>query len=441
LKLPSLLNNTGDEKESQIGWVPANVFFSKTIHLPEGVDGDEIASFTELEVEELSPFPLEQLVWGYFADTTQRVVYAFATVKPRVAPILLEKWEDWIHIYPSFLSLIDVRVDVPTIKGLWHDNVVTLVYYDGRSPFPVVMEHALLTSAGERIEADAGGEDAVGTDATAGQLEQALAAYAQLQNAFGIADKHVEAGLLVVSEQSTTNHDVVVLNLQRFTAVDAAPEMLAPLTIAKDSGLWSAELRSSDYVEGRLKVIDFDKKLWKAYKFTALVALLMICMLVGNGVFALLVNAREDRYNAQMTASSAISEKIGYLESLKRFSGEQFRPRLIFEELNKYRPEEIYFKNLEARVEENRVNIQGIAQKVKEVNEYVEILLKTQRFQRESVRTDTGSQGDVKFNMRLSYIPQLTEGAVTSTADSMPTDEDFAAFELDEETPNIIDEF
>lgn len=435
MKLPSLFENYGADTGSQIAWVSSNSFFTKTIQVPEGVAAEEVASFIELEIEELSPFPLDQLVWGYFMAASQRVAFAFATVKPRVPSQVLDQWEDWTHVYPSFMHLVDTRVTEPTIKGLWHDSVVSLVYYNGQSPYPTAFEHEWLEPGDDQAEENitqveaaeppplpASQASSAGTD---NDVAQALAAYARLQAAFGVAGIRVEEGLLVVAETVVTDN-AVTLQIERITDPNQASLLLEPVVIAQNNGLWSAELRSSEFIEKRLKAIDFERKLWQGYKITGWVAVLVIFLSLSNLVFDVLVDRRNDRYEKQVTAAAEISVQIGYLENLQRFSGQQFRPRHIFEELNKERVKAIYFKNMEARVEDNVVQVQGIAKNVKQVNDYVERLLKSGNFAKDFMHSSTRSKGDVQFNMKLFYTPAPVE-APLDEAELVPAEEDPAA--------------
>ena len=48
--------------------VPGEIFYCHSSTLPPEITDSEIDQFVELSLEGLSPFPLDQLSWGYLRD-------------------------------------------------------------------------------------------------------------------------------------------------------------------------------------------------------------------------------------------------------------------------------------------------------------------------------------------------------------------------------------
>lgn len=404
MKLPSLFSNSGNENAPTLGWVPANLFFTKTIPLPEELEKDEVESFTELELEEMSPFPIEQLAWGYSHDEVSKQVFVFAAVKPRIPAKILDRWEELNHIYPSFMPLLEQRFETATVKALWHENVVTFAFYDGENPFPVRFEHQVL-----ELEDDEAGEETEtpeDEDAVDPFRAKAFTAFKEMR-ALHLKDTlSIEDGLWTVEEGKETDDDSIFINCRLVRESEEA-EAAEPESrrIKKENGLWAADVRDTEYIEKQQKIVLLEQKLWKVYQVSGIVAALLMIALIFNVVIGLLVNVRNDKFIAQEQAASNISENIGYLESLQQFSGDQFEPFKILEALNDLRPRNIYFKSTQAQSSKdgNSILVQGTGESVNQVNAYAEKIASTQQFSLDGdPNVDTARGGEITFKIKLN---------------------------------------
>ncbi|MCH6257517.1 pilus assembly protein PilM [Puniceicoccaceae bacterium K14] len=77
--------------------VSGHLFFCRRIELPEGLENSEIAGVIELELDKLSPFPVEHLHFGYLVDVAMKYAWVYASYKKRVENERAKKWEslDW----------------------------------------------------------------------------------------------------------------------------------------------------------------------------------------------------------------------------------------------------------------------------------------------------------------------------------------------------------
>ena len=57
---------SGSEESIEPVLVPGNWFVTRAFSVPEEPKGKEVDEFAELSVEEISPFNIEQLNWGYY---------------------------------------------------------------------------------------------------------------------------------------------------------------------------------------------------------------------------------------------------------------------------------------------------------------------------------------------------------------------------------------
>ena len=411
MKFPDLFSGNEGLQSAQIGWVPGNLFFYETVELPEGIETAEIDSFVELELEEHSPFPLEQLVWGYFEDFETRSVFIFSSVKPRIPASVLDDWDEWKHVYPSFLPLIERRFHESTLIGLWHENVVTLAYYNGRSPFPVRLEHAVVTA---QLEADTSeGSVDVPNDADDSfelRKQRSFAAFQELRAECGEEGYLVDTSLYTIAEESVSDAANAQFNIWRYYLDREEPEELMPLALTAESGLWSADLRSADYVVKQLKLIEFDHKLWKGYQLTAWAAALLVVLLFANAGFAYYAQSRKAHLESRKDEENVIIEQKNYLANLRQFAAKPFKPIQLLESLNAVRPSGIYFESAltEAKDGKQEVAVRGWAERVKQFNDYETLLIDSEQFEKIDSSSGVSSDGRVKFTLRLLYLPEAS---------------------------------
>ena len=54
---------------------PGCSFFCRRVEIPGDVESDELDSFLQLQLESLSPFPLEHLQFGFVVDAARQFAF------------------------------------------------------------------------------------------------------------------------------------------------------------------------------------------------------------------------------------------------------------------------------------------------------------------------------------------------------------------------------
>ena len=92
---------------------PQSLFFCR-IHFFENQDEHPISDkeayrFFELQLESLSPLPLDQLLWGYYSplDAEQSILYA--CLKSRLANEGYDALEDYTWVLPQFVPQLKLE--------------------------------------------------------------------------------------------------------------------------------------------------------------------------------------------------------------------------------------------------------------------------------------------------------------------------------------------
>ncbi|MDQ8187342.1 hypothetical protein [Pelagicoccus sp. SDUM812002] len=82
---------------------PAHWFFCRRIEIPSDLEKGEEEGFALLELENLSPFPLDHLHYGYRLDRAGRFAFVFAAYKRRFEKVDQTSWRRRDAILPDFL--------------------------------------------------------------------------------------------------------------------------------------------------------------------------------------------------------------------------------------------------------------------------------------------------------------------------------------------------
>ncbi|RME72878.1 MAG: hypothetical protein D6781_01425, partial [Verrucomicrobia bacterium] len=77
-----------------------DVFFMRRFELPAGLAPGEVSGFVELQLEELSPFPLDQLLHGRVV--ADGAVFVYAAYRRRFTAEELQAWEQLRFVLPEF---------------------------------------------------------------------------------------------------------------------------------------------------------------------------------------------------------------------------------------------------------------------------------------------------------------------------------------------------
>ena len=114
--LSSYYSNWKEEREllqsESVCIVPFECCFLSTCPLPDGVkSADAIESAVSINLESSSPFPLEDIFWGYYVNQLDATIYIFSALKSRVKNIS-EEATGATYIIPDFvLPLLDNSIN------------------------------------------------------------------------------------------------------------------------------------------------------------------------------------------------------------------------------------------------------------------------------------------------------------------------------------------
>ena len=129
--------------------IPGEHFFCESIDLPDELEEKDLETHLEDAMQELSPFPIEHLQWGFHVSMEHRKALLFGALSSKLRLLGWENLDIFRRVFPSFVSLLSEdfgqRYGGPTIVFLWHEYSLTAAVFDGKCPMPFQIHSQTLT--------------------------------------------------------------------------------------------------------------------------------------------------------------------------------------------------------------------------------------------------------------------------------------------------------
>jgi hypothetical protein len=139
----------------RVAILPDAVFFSRAIVVPAGASKAEVVSQVGLALEELSPFPLAQLYYGYYRPAGADRALAFASYRRRFTAEQVAEWGGAEFVMPAFAATLGCGAEPATTVILAAADGLTAVHWENGPVPSVVLHHPLPPDAKEEERAQA----------------------------------------------------------------------------------------------------------------------------------------------------------------------------------------------------------------------------------------------------------------------------------------------
>jgi hypothetical protein len=334
-----LLNRLQEKlPEQKVGLVPADAFFARKIELPEGLGGDDRTAFIQLSLEGNSPFPMEQLAWGYLEDAKAPFAYAYATPKARLRRLEIDQLEKYHQIFPGFISLFRDPTDARTVRFLSQNGVLSAIFLPGGHPVPEQV-------VSRRIAGDLLTDDV--------QLEARELLLAGLD----VEGWTCEDGLwLGEGIDISANGDLIFKHRHISKATPLG--LKAHVLDLDEHTLWSSDLRDLDYAGTESKVRQRSSLIWRALTYAGwAAAILLVLQLLTFGLSGF--NAFRERQIRQLEPDAVrVQNKLTLAARLTQSTEEDLKPFLLMESINTLRPDSIFYDKVRSS-SYNTIEIEG----------------------------------------------------------------------------------
>lgn len=344
--------------------LPGHLFFVDRIELPAGLESSEVGDFAELSLESLAPFPVEHLFWGYCHSEASGSILLYASYRDRIKAQGYKEIDAYLWVLPDFATLFGTSFPEATTLRLVSDESVSQVTFAAEESLP---------------------QQVISTPKAA-QPEEA-------PSTLGVKLESTE-----ISEQGRPTF--------HFQAIDEGADKIAghfeKLSPAEDA-LWRADIRDATFKKNERSARRITARIGRATVYAFLFALLLVFLEGILFVGDLWLDTKSATIAKQAPEVRRIEDKQSLMNKLDQVAQNELRPVAILEALNDVRPEGIYFTSTVAEGQ-NRIIIDGIANTINELNDYVSALLASGNFAMlDEPRTLTRG-GKTTFTATLDYI-------------------------------------
>lgn len=390
--------------ERQVALAPADCFFILPTQIPENLPDEELHGFAELTLDGNSPFPLEQLAWGYLCHQNSKRILIFASPKARLRQRGFEDFDVFYHFFPGFLSLFGDTFNEPTIRILVQDTGMAALFYNANDPVP---------------------EKIISRKLNDPHLNDELLLHERdnLQSSLQTEGYSVENGLWRgTGIEILKNYDLVFHHrhvAKEHVQVPREHQLPAPEI------LWTADLRDAEFAKKTQNDRRRGHYLWKSMKFAAGTAILLLVAQLAVGVLSGINKWQQSRIFKQESIVNRIENKLTLAQRLTQSTEEDIRPFVLLEAVNPHRPEAVYFNEVSSR-NFQELAVEGDSSKgVSPVNQFSNDL-RSQGIINDVVEQSLQTrQGRTSFDflIKFSRVPDI-EISAPSVADEEEDDDD-----------------
>lgn len=334
--------------------LPTALFRVYLLETLAGLSTEELSSFVALHLEEHSPFPLDQLYWGFVAQ--EDLVLAYAAYRPAVHNAGFTDLEQYHTVLPELAALLGRAFQTPSTILL--DNGATrCVFSRGCLPQQVLC----------------------------GALDQKSAEPSAQEQVTSFVP--VEKGCFQTQLSRCCNGETEHLSF---------PSLLTRKSV------WSADVRPDNVLLALQK--QQQKEVFLRYAIRGLVGSTAACCLVSLllvGAFQL-VHHRQKRIARQAPAVERIKSDDLLADQLMAFSDKQMQPFAMLHIINELRPAQTLFKQVGCD-RWNILLIEGTSPDGTEFNSFLRALNESPGIDKATVVKQRTTQGRTLFTLEVSF--------------------------------------
>lgn len=286
------------ELRSFILRIPGEHFFCESVNLPATLTPKEDQSEQEVieqfvgeffDTKTFSPYPQEQLAWGFYGSLQEKRVFVFACPLIKLRHLGWQEIDIFRRVFPSFVSVLGKRFSQNTILFLMDDNSLSVISYVAESKVP---------SSLFSLPVDQGDKESIKI------ARGKLLALTDTENYEILSD------ILVAGEIDRQKDGLFKFDHEWLQGDDPGLDLDQNL-LTDSEELWTIDIRSPSFKKEERKRRSQTRGRWKATKIWSLSMAAVLILFLGLKIFG--VNL-QDR---QALASNMASEVPLVIESRK----------------------------------------------------------------------------------------------------------------------------
>lgn len=370
--------------------LPSHLFFVRTLNLPTGIKPEEIPSFVEVSLEEISPFTLPQLYYGHYLPAGASRLVLFAAFRRKLDIYVGEDWEDAELVVPDLVAVLGMAPSGPRLVFLEDELEVTAVYWasGGEVPDRVV----------SRLVLDAEGEN---------RREKVRA---ELRERIGGIPDGIET-ILIEGEPKARFRDRILLFEMARARVSKKLSVEVPRL-----QVWAMDVRDKDFLETTRKEKKQNRWLWQA-------GLLLLAGFVALGVFegaffagSKIIRSRQAQSDALKPEVVRIMDEQALALRLEELEQNRLQPFEMLAYLNRIRPPSVYFTRA-GTTGVRSVEAEAVTPKQGDVDRFERALKAAEGTKSVEIRNLRVRDGQSSFTVAVTVTPEAMEKMKTPPPD------------------------
>ncbi|MCC5807685.1 MAG: hypothetical protein JJU00_15275 [Opitutales bacterium] len=410
--------------ERRILLAPTDTFYSHRFEIPEDVAPADRRGAIALLLEGESPFPMEQLHWGFLFDAKAHRAFVYAAPHARLAKLGMNDISGFFHAFPGFVTVLGDTFTRRTVRFVAENGSVAAVYFEPGESIPARV-------AARRVNDEFMSDEAI--LATREKLAKVLPADEEWAAEEGV---FVGEGIFVEGERRIVCRHRRLLpgasTRKTETAEDSEADEVPPPAagetrerpLALDhNAVWDADIRPPTWGSKARKDRRTSRYIYKATVaavFFLSFLLLLQAFHFGLGVY----NAnRAERITTEQPRVQRINDTWALASRLTQSTEQDLAPFRMLELINNVRPESVYFTRVRSTVY-NELRVEGLSNAVRPVNAYADRLNQLDYIRSAETVVET-RENRTRFDLtvRFSEIPRPEEAAAARDDVVMGSDE------------------
>lgn len=355
----------------------------------EAVKPADVQAFVSLTIEGVSPFPAEQLAWGWLDAPKQSFVWIMAATKERLAREAVALDKNAAFALPAFAAVCALGMPKARRIFLWEENTLTGLRFTENSLWPVAIVSVPLPEA---------------------TIEAAFAARERLCEDKALGHAETLPGLYAEPEGRADPSDNLSFQLAYFeNAQDPAKPVTVRWPRRENALLWQADLRERDFLKQEIKRRKRSAILWYACEGAAVAAVLLLLWQIGLSFADKSLASRFALIETQKPLVAAVQQNQSLLMKIEQASGNELQPYRMLGKLNQVRladeiTKALYFINAQTDGLTG-LTVQGKASSIAQVNTYVEALKKSNYFKTVDLTNVQSKYAGADFTLKVEFKP------------------------------------
>lgn len=397
-KLPQWIQQlAGSEESIEPLLVPGNWFVTRAFAVPEELKAKEIDEFAELSVEEISPFNLEQLNWGYYFDEESNRAFVYTAFDQKLRKDLAEA-ELFDYAFPDFSQTFGLKFDSSTLIFLIHESTLSGILLPANDSVPQAVVGITLDVEFSRADLETAKEHIIQRIRTqVGRVEES-----------NLAEPVSNFDLVEVSK-TIYHRNWDQDDAKGKPAIELVPygdERGDPwrVEVPTSSSLWAMDIRKAEEKELLEKRYGWTNWFWRAS-----VIVLFLFLLLGISEFGIIALNKWYQKELAIAAEARpkaedVEQKMDILAKINQITTNQLLPFEMLNAINMVRPSNIYFTRISA-AGGNSLQIEAVTLNASEIDGFEKTLKDTGILSVVEISNFRDNKGRGTFRLRVEFNP------------------------------------